>query len=382
MSPRRLSDRRARLLRLRSQRLDPDRREPADAVEAVRQLCGVHAQLPSSSALTLRPRTSGLDAAAVERARVEARALLRTWVMRGTFHLIATEDAGWLLPLLGPVMLAGSRRRRAELGLDEDTFARAARIMRRALAGGPLTRPELAERLRRGDVDPAGQRIAALVQRAGLEGLLCHGPDRGGEPTLVLLEDWAGDRLRPSLDRDAAMAELARRYLAAYGPAGPADLAAWSGMPVREARSAVAGIAGELVEVTVAGEPAWLPASRAGWLDDAPPAGPLVHLLPGFDVYLLGYRDRALAVPAERARTVWTGGGFIKPTLTVDGWATGIWRGARRRGGRMEVAVEPFSRVDEPLGARIEAEAADIGRFLGVAVDMRLQPPAAGRQDP
>jgi hypothetical protein len=378
MSPRRLSDRQARLLRLRSQRLDPDRREPAGAVEAVRELCGVHAQLPSSSALTLRPRSDGLEAAAVEEARVERRALLRTWVMRGTFHLIATDDAGWLLPLLAPVMLAGSKRRRAQLGLDEDTFARALRVMRRALAGGPLTRPELAERLRSGGVDPAGQRIAALVQRAGLEGVLCHGPDRGREPTLVLLEDWAGNRLGPSLDRDAAMAQLARRYLAAYGPAGPADLASWSGLPVREARSALASIAGELVEVTVAGEPAWLPASRAGWLDDPPPGEPLVNLLPGFDVYLLGYRDRALAVPAERARAVWTGGGFIKPTLTVDGWAAGIWRG-ERRGRRTEITVEPFSPVDEPLGVRLEAEAADVGRFLGTPVELRLQPLGPGR---
>jgi Winged helix DNA-binding domain len=380
MSTRALSDRQARLLRLRSQRLDPGRGRPAGAVEAVRELCGVHAQLPSSSALTLRPRTTGLDAAAVEEARVDRRALVRTWVMRGTFHLIATEDAGWLLPLLAPVVVAGTRRRHAQLGLDDDTYAKALGIMRLALAGGPLTRAELGERLRRGGVDPAGQRIAALVQRAGIEGVLCHGPDRGAEPTLVLLRDWAGDRLGPSLDRDAALAALARRYLVAYGPAGPADLAAWSGIPVREARSAVGGIAGELVEMVVAGEPAWLPASRAGWLDEPAPGEPLVHLLPGFDVYLLGYRDRSLAVPAEHARRVWTGGGFIKPTLTVDGWAVGIWR-SERRGRRVELTVEPFSPVEGRLRDRVENEAADLGRFLGARVDMRLQPRGPDRHD-
>jgi uncharacterized protein YcaQ len=377
MAKQRLGDRRARLLRLRSQRLDPRRTEPAGAVEAVRELCGVHAQLPSSSALTLRPRAGGLKAADVEEARVQQRALIRTWCMRGTFHLIATDDAGWLLPLLAPVMTAKARRRHAELGLDEDTFARALRIMRRALAVGPLTRPELAERLQAGGVDPAGQRIAGLVQRAGLEGVLCHGPDRAGEPTLVLLEDWTGQPIGRRLDRDAAMAELARRYLAAYGPAGPADLAAWSGLPVRDARSALAGVAGELTEVTVAGEQAWLPASRAGWLDDPPPVEPLVHLLPGFDVYLLGYRDRALAVPAARARTVWTGGGFIKPTLTVDGWAAGIWRGDRR-GRRVEITVEPFAGVDGRLRDRVDAEAADLGRFLGTAVELRIADPPRG----
>jgi hypothetical protein len=108
--------------------------------------------------------------------------------MRGTFHLLATEDVGWLLPLLAPALIAGGARRRAQLGLDEDTVARALRVIRQALAGSaPLTRAELAERLAARGVDPAGQRIAHLVHRAGLEGLVCHGPDRGREPTFAIL---------------------------------------------------------------------------------------------------------------------------------------------------------------------------------------------------
>src|SRR6266545_3890647 len=168
-----LSDEQARLLRLRSQRLDRRSRPAPGAVGTVHQLCGVHAQLPSASALTLRPRTTGLAAADVERARVDERAL-----------------------------------RIIRLALDRD---------------GALTRPELAERLAVAGVDPSGQRIAHLVHRAGLEGLVCHGPDRGAEPTFVLLEDWLGAapaRTGP-LDREVALGELARRYLAAYAPASP-----------------------------------------------------------------------------------------------------------------------------------------------------------------
>ena len=374
-----LRDEQARLLRLRSQRLDRRSAPVAGAVETVRELCGVHAQLPSSSALTLRPRTSGLVAADVERARVGERALVRTWCMRGTFHLIASDDAGWLLALLGPVLIAKAGRRHAELGLDEDTFARALRIIRRALdRDGALTRAELADRLSGGGVDPSGQRIAHLVHRAGLEGLVCHGPDRGGEPTFVLLEDWAGQaagRSQP-LDREQALGELARRYLAAYGPAGPRDLAWWSGLEVREARAAWSRLAGELVEVEVAGEPAWLLASRAAWLADARPQEPLVHLLPGFDVLMLGYRSRALAVPEEHAHAVWTGGGFIKPTLTVDGRAVATWS-STRRARRLQVTVEPLGQLPERLHAALEAEVADIGRFLGVAATLDI----VGRSD-
>jgi hypothetical protein len=371
-----LSDQQARRLRLRSQRLDRRRTRAAGVVETVRELCGVHAQLPSASGLTVRPRTSGLLAADVERARVEERALLRTWCMRGTFHLIATQDAGWLLALLGPALISKGGRRDAELGLDEDTFARALRLIRRALdRDGPLTRPELAERLAAAGVEPSGQRIAHLVHRAGLEGLVCHGPDRGAEPTFVLLEDWTSGAAVPPrrLDREVALGELALRYLAAYGPAGPRDLAWWSGLEVREARAAWSRVAGELTEVEVSGEPSWLPASRTAWLADPDPKEPLVHLLPGFDVLMLGYRSRSLAVPDEHARAVWTGGGFIRPTLTVDGLAVATWS-STRRARHLGVTVEPFDELPLRVHAGLEAEVADVGRFLGVTASLQLAP--------
>jgi Winged helix DNA-binding domain len=371
-----LSDQQARRLRLRSQRLDRRRTRAAGVVETVRELCGVHAQLPSASALTVRPRTSGLLAADVERARVEERAVLRTWCMRGTFHLIATQDAAWLLALLGPVLISKGGRRHAELGLDEDTFARALRLIRRALdRDGPLTRPELAERLAAGGLEPSGQRIAYLVHRAGLEGLVCHGPDRGAEPTFVLLEDWTSGAAVPPrrLDREVALGELALRYLAAYGPAGPRDLAWWSGLEVREARAAWSRVAGELTELEVSGEPSWLPASRTAWLADPDPKEPLVHLLPGFDVLMLGYRSRSLAVPDEHARAVWTGGGFIKPTLTVDGLAVATWSSAGRT-HHLGVTVEPFDELPQRVHAGLQAEVADVGRFLEVTASLQLGP--------
>ena len=369
----RLDGRRARLLRLRSQRLDRRGAAELGVAATVRELCGVHAQVPSSSALTLRPRTSGTVAGEVERDRAERRELVRTWVQRGTFHLVAAEDVRWLLALLGPTLITSGARRLAQLGLDEATYDRARRIVRRSLAGGPLTRPELAERLASAGVDPAGQRIAHLVHRFGLEALICHGPDRGSGPTFVLLDDWLGAS-EAAPDREGAAAELARRYLAAYGPAEPRDLAAWSGLAVREARAAFAAIGGERVEVTIAGEPAWLPAARAHWLDEPGPEAPQVHLLAGFDVLLLGYRDRALAVPVAHAGAVWTGGGFIKPTLCADGFAVATWS-LTRRAGAAEVTVEPFGELGDQVRTGLDDEAADLGRFLGVPVRLAVVGP-------
>src|SRR6266566_2791927 len=144
-----LSGDQVRLLRLRAQRLTPRSGDTiSDVALLVKELCGIQAQDARAATLALRVRSAGLVAADVERARVQERTIIRTWGQRGTLHLLETKDLGWLLPLFGPVFIAGSRRRRAELGLDEDTCSRGMRIIRDVLASqGPLTRDELVEHL-------------------------------------------------------------------------------------------------------------------------------------------------------------------------------------------------------------------------------------------
>jgi hypothetical protein len=258
-----LSDHAARRIRIRAQRLHPSARERAAPVDDIlRDVVALQAQVSESAALGVRARSTGLTAADVERARVESRKVVRTWCLRGTLHLLAAEDVPWLLPLLAQPVLAGYRKRYEELGLDDITVSRALEVIGDAIAEGePLTRAELADQLARNGIDPAGQRIAHLVGRAALEGLLCLGPHRGGKATYMPLPPTASRRI----ERDDALAQLARRYLLAYGPADPFDLAAWSGLPVRDARLAWSSLEGEAVEVSVAGEPAWIPAERVDW---------------------------------------------------------------------------------------------------------------------
>jgi hypothetical protein len=360
---------------LRAQRLAPRWTDSTVAVaDLVRHLGGAQAQDPSAAALALRVRGTGLVTADVERARIQERSIVRTWAMRGTLHLVAAEDLGWLLPLLGPIFVQGNRRRYAELGLDEDVSARAIRLIRDALASqGPLTRAELVARLAARGIRAEGQAAPHILGRAALEGHVCLGPDRDGKLTYVLLDDWVeqGSSLLP----DAALVELARRYLAAYAPVGPEDLAAWSGIRIGQARAAWQGIADELVEVEGAGGPAWLPKTHAAWLEESPPPAPVVRLLPSFDVYLLGYRGRDLAVAPEHARRVHPGGGVLRPTLLVDGRAAGTWRRTRRR-DRLEVVIEPFAELAAAVRLGIEAEVEDVGRFLRVEASFRLVSPA------
>ena len=343
--PRTLPPDLARSLLVRAQRLGgPEREDAASVAGVVRLVAGLQAQDAPAAALGVRARLAGATASAVAHARFEERSVARTWCMRGTLHLVPAEDARWLVALLGPVGLARGRRRREQMGvLPEATAAVPA-----ALANGPRTRHEIAAHVR-----AAGHRLADdpqaaihLVMTAVLEGRAIEGAWRGREPTYWLTDDWLGPAA-PLPDRDAALAELARRHARAHPPAGPEDLAAWSGLPLGDARRAYAAMSPELEEVEVLGRRAWL----APGLEPAPPH---VRLLPAFDGILLGHRDRALTVRPQRARDVLPGGGILRPTVLADGLVEGTWRF-----NRGTPAITPFTAP----GPDVAAEVADVVRF-------------------
>jgi len=351
-------------LRIRGQCLAP-RLPRARLVDAVIAVIGVQAQLPSAMELSLRARVSGLASDDIEAARVSERSLIRTWCMRGTLHLVATDDLGWLLPLLAPGIISGNARRSAQLGLDEQTYAKGVRVIRDALAAhGPLTRAELAQQLASHGIDASGQRAPYLVSRVAVEGNVCYGPNHGAEPTYVLLEDWA--KLGPPISREAALVELAHRYLSAYGPAEPRDLAAWSGLPVREARDGWQLISEQLIEVKVEGQPLWMLAEHADWLNEPLADAPTVSLLPMFDTYLLGYKNRDFVVAPAYQGSIYHGGMMV-PAVVVEGGVAGTWR-YERRGRQVHIEVAPFHPLNAEICDLIAAEADNVGRFLGLPV--------------
>ncbi len=371
-----LTDAQARRLREASQRLTgPPARK---AHEVVRALCAVPAQDTRASRLALRPRSAGLDAAAVARAASEERSVMRTWAMRGTLHALAAEDVGWVVGLLGPIFAAAGRPRRLALGLDDELSDRGVRALREILAAeGPLVRPELARRVAAAGVpiDADGQAPAHLLAYAAMRGVVCRGPEtERDEATYVLLEDWTDwFGTQRAVDPERALAELTRRYLAAHGPAGERDYAAWSGIGLRRARRGLALIAGDLDEVAVAEDRAWMLRGTLTASSGSAEPGPRVRLLGAFDPYLLGYRDRALVLDAGDARSIRSGGGMIRPALLVDGRVAGTWR-QERRGDAMTVEVQPFRALDPDVLPELESEAADVGRFLGADATLAVGP--------
>ena len=304
--------------------------------------------------LGVRARLAGSTASAVGRARFEERTIARVWCMRGTLHLVAAEDVRWLVTLLGPVRLRRNAKRIASLGVDTPEAGEAVRAT--LAEHGPLTRREIEAEVRARGVQLADDPQAAihLVAHAAMRGVVCEAAPRDGKPAYALIDDWLGPAAGDAaFDRDTALAELARRYVAAHPPAGPEDFAAWSGLGARDARQAFAAIACELDEVRMLDRAAYVPRGAA------PPPEPArtVRLLPAFDGLLLAHRDRELTVRPEHAREVLPGGGVLRPTVLVDGVVEGTWRLDRGK-----PAVSPFADLPDDVAEAVAAEADDVVR--------------------
>jgi hypothetical protein len=282
-------------------------------------------------------------------------------MMRETVHLIATEDAHWILPLYLEAMGRLARRRLLEFGVPASRHDRVIRDVRGWLADGPLPRSEVFRRLVEqglpADVQTRYRLIGLIIGEAGV----CLGPASGREDTFVLSADWIGELEAPP--RKRCLAELARRYLRAYGPANERDLARWAGLPLGEARTGFAEIEGELRQVRTGAER--LAALRRGGRRAA--ASPTVRLLGAYDNYNLGYVSRDFAVSPEDAKRVLPGGGIVRPTIAVDGRIVGTWS-SKRSGKRLAVALEPFAEPEAEWRDQLEAEIADVGRFEGIEI--------------
>jgi hypothetical protein len=329
-----------------------DQRSDGGVVEVVRHLLAVQAQDPAAFPLALQARMSALTARELTAAR-DAGLIVRCWGPRGTLHLIAADDLDWLYPLVKPAP-AGSLRRLRQLGVEADAD-RAVSVTESVLAGqGPLTKPELGERLAKAGLPAQGQAIVHLAALAAGRGRVVLGPERGGKPTYVHAGDWLGRPVPTDVpDSEVALRELVARYRVAHHPAEPSDLAAWSGLPL-----------GEIKRVWSEGPDSAEETSRP-----EPGREQIVRLVPGFDEYLLGWRGRDHAVPAPYRTFIHPGGGMIRSALLVDGRVTGTWR-TRRTAGRTVLTVEPFEPLPDAVLPGLAAESAGIGTFLGL--DTRL----------
>ena len=353
MKPSDIADR-----RLFHQRISGGRFERPEQV--VRWMGAMQAQDYQHALWAVALRTRDATRTDIERA-IEDRAIVLTWPMRGTIHLVAATDVRWLLERCASRPLAASKTRRRQLELDDQILGRCERLIHDALKGGQrLTRAEVMHLLQTAGIDPTGQRGYYILWSLAQTGMICFGPRRGFEQTFVLLEEWVPASQPRS--RDDALSELARRYFTSHGPATLKDFAGWTGLSLTEARSGLESVRSGLVSQKNDANEYW-------WADTASgaPDPKAVYLLPGFDEYLLGYKDRRDVLSAEHAQKIVPGGnGVFLPTIVADGQVVGTWKRNLKQ-QPPEVQLSPFTDLDG-----LNERAADaINRFRAFAVDPR-----------
>lgn len=349
------------------------RRAPAGSMLAVaRRLCGVQAQLMSSAELALWARVESLERDAVAQALWEERTLVKTWAMRGTLHLLPSAD----LPLWHAALGASPRFLRPaqwkkHFGLTMDDLDRLTEAIADALRGRLVTREELGAEVRRLTGSAAwGAHIAdsswgTVLRPAAFSGCLCFGPSLGQRVRFTHPRTWVAAPPPPKIEAPAAAAEIARRFLAAYGPATYHDLARWwNGGGIATARQWIASLGDEAAQVDLDGAPAWMLAADARTLGRFR-AARSVRLLPAFDPYVIGASwHAARLLPGDLRSRVYRPQGWISPVLLVDGFLRGTWR-HELRGARVEVVVEPFQKEPAWVRRAAQQEADRLAGFLG-----------------
>jgi hypothetical protein len=347
------------LLRLTNQRLSGGRfTKPEDVVS---WLGAVQAQEYGDTKWALGLRMQRAADAQIERAFSEGR-ILRTHVMRPTWHFVAPGDIRWMLALTGPRVSARMAPYNRRLELDAAIFRRSERAIVRALRGSaPLTRQELKAFLQRAGIQVDGtQRLAHVVMRAELDSVICSGPRRGTQPTYMLLDERVPVSRTPP--RDTALAELARRYFRSHGPAQLQDFAWWSGLTAADARAGLAMVERELVSEIVEGRTYWLPSSSR-----ALAAPKTAYLLPLYDEYLIAYKDRRAALDPSRWRPAWSRVPFSAP-IVVNGQVVGGWRRILKE-EKIVVKATAFAPLNKRDRSAVADAALAYSAFLGVDLE-------------
>ena len=354
------------LRRLHHQQIATSR--AATPVQIVSAFGAMQAQDYASTLWAVGARLPGSTETDIERAITE-RKIVRTWPMRGTLHLVAAADVRWMLALLTPRILSGAANRQRELGLDTGTYTRCRKIFAKALEGDQqLTREAMLALLEKSGVPVDPRRGYHILWRLSQEGFLCCAARSGKQQTFALLEEWIPVENSRALAGTEALAELAIRYFTSHGPATIQDFVWWTGLKVSDANAGIAAATGKLSKHTIDGVDHWMSA-------DSPTLpksfSPSAHLLPAFDEYLLGYRDRSAVLdPAHADRVVPGGNGMFLPICLSRGRVGATWKrtvGAKKTA----LALSPFAALAPNDLRSIKTTTNRYGEFLGRPVEVK-----------
>lgn len=337
----------------------PTFKKPA---EVVSWLGAVQAQDYLGSLWALGLRTRNTVEANIEQAMTDGE-IVRTHPMRDTWHFVAAADIRWLLTLMAPGRIAGMATWYRRLELDDATFAKSNAIFTQTLQGGnQLTRQELTTALEQAGISTEGLRLTFLLQRAEIEAVIASGSRRGKQFTFALLDELV--LVSRALERDEALAELARRYFTSHGPATLQDFTWWSGLTAAEARTGLEMVKPQFVKETIDERVYWLSPSTS----TLRVASPTAYLLPPYDEYTVAYKDRSATLDPAYAQE--TGNGIFSPTIVVDGQIVGTWKRTFKKDA-VVITQNLFTQLDEAQKQAIDAATERYSRFVGKSITER-----------
>jgi hypothetical protein len=328
--------------------------------EVVQHLCAMQAQDFAGAKWSIGLRLKNGTEAQVAQS-LEEKSIIRTWANRGTLHFVSARDAHWILNLLGPRNIAASAGRNRQLELDETVFKKCRKLIIAALGKEEqLTRSAIYAILEKAGIATQAQRGIHILWRLSFEKLICHGPHEDKQPAFMLFDRHVSSS---DMDREEALAHFALRYFTSHGPATLADFAWWAGLSQTDARKGLEQVKEKLVVATVAEQVYYMSPDIN---TDKTPAS--VYLLPGFDEYLLGYKDRSAALHTDHSNKVVPGGnGMFMPTVVVNGAIAGTWkRSSNKKTLRFEADL--FAPLTKIHTAAMHKAAKQYGQYLGTEI--------------
>lgn len=327
--------------------------------EMVAFLGAVQAQEHANSKWGIGVRLPGTNDDDIEKA-ISNKSIIRTTVFRGTLHLVAAQDVRWMLSLIAPAVKTRMGSLLKKMDMDEALLRKTNQLITKALQGGNhLTRKELDTHLQEKGIATDDHRMNHIIYHAAVDGIICNGPLRGKQFTYTLLDEWLPKST--SLSREAALTALAKRYFTSHGPATLADFAQWSGLSVADARAGLNGAMEHLKEWNINDTVYWMVPEKRKAIGDT-------HLLlPAFDEYFVGYKDRSTLIDMQFAKKVMTVNGIFNPIMVSNGQIIGTWKRSFKKDS-VTIMTESFKPLKKADLKAFEPAAQQYASFLGLTL--------------
>ncbi|MDN7242465.1 winged helix DNA-binding domain-containing protein [Planococcus sp. N028] len=340
--------------RLWSQRIEGDKH--AKPEEVVQWMGAMQAQNYSQALWAIGQRMQNATLSLIEKAIAEKK-IIRTWPMRGTLHFIAPEDIRWMLNLSAERLMSSNKGRLKQLELDEATLERCKLIFYHALKDGrPLSRPYLMKLLEESGISTQNQRGPYILWYASQTSQICQGPMQANQQTFALIEDWAPHA--KELSRDESLYELAKRYFLSHGPATVHDFSWWASLTVVDAKRGMEAAKPELAVDKLDSKEYGMAPNQMAIKNSS------FQLLPGFDEYLLGYKDRSAVLSEAHTFNVIPGkNGVFLPTIVADSQIMGTWKRTPKK-KTVELILTPFASLEKKLEEKAAQAAEAYSSFL------------------